>query len=176
MSSVHTAPDAVDFLAVQECCWLMTSSLSITTPGHCCRAPPQPRRPSKAHIALGGGVSPPQLQDLFFLVEFHQVPAGPPLQPVKPGQLCAHRVPPKLMPSENLVRPHSIACSRSLMKMLNRTYLVVHPSRLCCLNMDMWIVWETVSCYKVNDIHTSPHSRLLCAVTRVSRFSFSQTL
>lgn len=166
------------FLAVQECCWLMPSSLSPPQGIYADLLPSQEGHPKP--ILLWGGVSPlPSCRTCFSLLNFTRYLLAHPsslwsLGSCVPTGLSI--VPPNLMPSENLVRPHSIACSRSLIKTLNRTYLVVHPSRLCCLNMDMWIVWETASCYKVNDIHTSPHSPLPCAVTRVSRFSFSQTL
>lgn len=170
-----------------RCCWpsLQSRSAAGSCPAHYHhpRAFMQSSSPAKKAIqspyCSGGGSLLPSCRTCFSLLNFTRYLLAHPsslwsLGSCVPTGLSI--VPPNLMPSENLVRPHSIACSRSLIKTLNRTYLVVHPSRLCCLNMDMWIVWEMVSCYKVNDIHTSPHSPLLCAVTRVSRFSFSQTL
>lgn len=138
--------------------------------------PSQAGRPQPGWLQ---GVLPSQLRDLAFgLAEFCHVLVGPFLQPVwitlngslPSGMLT---VSPNLVPSANLVRPQSIACSGSLIKILNRTNLVVHPSRLWCPNM---IMWGSVLLRSKWHPLLSTYLQALCVVARVYGVFFSQTL
>lgn len=87
----------------------------------------------------------------------------------QPAFCCVKSGPTNLESSANLM---STACSRSLIMVLNRTHVLVYPSRLSCPNMIMWILCETVLLQSKWQPLLSPSLRVLCEFTRLSGFFF----
>jgi len=113
------------FLATRAHYWLMVNLSFTRTPRSLStellssRSAPKP--------VLVPGVVLPQVQDpALALVELHQVPLCPTLQPVQVSLMAAQpsgvsTTPPSLVSPADLLRVHSNSSSRSLMKKLNKT-------------------------------------------------------